>query len=392
MMLPIRALLAWQNLLHDRRRFLASVAGVAFAVLLMFMELGFWNAMLDSMVELIGTFNAELVVTNRTKYSLTLTEPFARRRLLQARAVPEVYDTYPLYMEYGRGLWKDPDATDPNEPSGRPIRVLAFDPDKPVLRLPGVGESAAQLRLPDTVLVDTQSRRFFGRLEAGTTRELAQHAVHVVGTFHLGTDFTANGTVILSEENYARLFPSWQSPDATLGLVEIGLIKLRPGADPVAVKGALRQTLPDDVAVFTREEFAEQEKEFWRSSTPIGFVFLVGLVMGFVVGVVICYQVLSADVARHLPEFATLKAIGFRNRALTVVVLEEAVLLSILGFLPGLALSGLLYRVLAYVTGLPMHLTLLRATLVLVMAMAMCLLSGLFAIRKVQKTDPAEVF
>jgi putative ABC transport system permease protein len=394
MILPIRALLPWRNLTHSRRRFFVAVAGIAFAVLLMFMQLGFWNALMDSVVAVIDRFDAELVIISRARYSLIVGEPFPRRRLAQALSVPGVRDANPLYLEYIRSLWKNPDETDPTAPRCRAIRVLAFDTGKPLLRLPGVAENAARLEEPDTALVDVRSRSYYGRREAGIDREIAGHSVHVVGTFSLGTDFAANGNVIMNERTYARLFPGWGGPNAALSNVAIGLVQLEPGADPVAVKEALQQALPDDVRVFTRAAFAGQEKSYWQRSTPIGFFFLVGLVIGFAVGVAICYQILSADVTRHLPEYATLKAIGYQNRSLTGVVLEEAMLLSVLGFFPGLAVSVCLYAILAHpsVTGLPMRMTLGSATVIFGLTVGMCFLSGLLAIRKVQTADPAEVF
>jgi putative ABC transport system permease protein len=394
MKLPALVLLPWMNLTHRKGRFLASVAGVAFAVLLMFMQLGFWNGLLDSAAELIGRFNGELVVVSRAKYSLTVMEPFSRQRLVQARGVAGVRDVHAVYLERGRSLWQDPEQADADEPARRPIRVVAFDTDKPVLRLPGVAESAGRLREADAVLLDVRSRRFYGRREAGIRRELAGRSFRVVGTFSLGTDFTSHGTVLMNEQTYARLFPRSSSADAALAAVEVGVVQLEPGADPAAVMGRLRRALPGDVTVCTREEFAEQERVFWRASTPIGFFFLAGLVLGFGVGVVICYQVLAAEVIRHLPEFAALKAIGYRNAALTAIVLEEALLLSVLAFVPALAASAALYRTLAHpaVTGLSLRLTVHTAAGVLGLTVVMCFLSGLLAIRKVKRADPAEVF
>ncbi len=387
-----RVPLAWLNLTHNKRRFVISLAGITFAVLLMFMELGFWNAMLDSVAALIERFNAELVITSKAKYTLSVREPFSRRRLEQAAGVAGVKEAWPLYLEYRFSLWKDLDRQDPEGPSTRTIRVIAYDPDKPVLRLPEVARHAEQLRLPDTVLMDEKSRSYFGSHQPGIIRELAQRRVQVVGTFRLGTDFIANGNLIMSAENYARFFPHRTAPAVTLDQVEIGLVQLEPGAHPAQVQQALRGILPDDVAVWTRGEFAQQEKRFWQRSTPIGFVFTMGLVLGFGVGVVICYQILSADVAAHLAEYATLKAIGFSDGFLTWTVLNEALWLALVGFVPGLFFSAGLYRVLANWTGLPLHLTLARGAVILLLTIGMCMLSGILALRKVRSMDPAEVY
>jgi len=249
--------------------------------------------------------------------------------------------------------------------------------------------------------MDVKSSRFFGRHDPGTTRELAQHTVCIIGNFSLGNDFTTDGNLIMSEGNFARLFKYRGISEPPLAQVDVGLIKLAAETDPRRVKESLRQACPD-VVVLTKQEFAKQEQDFWRKNTPIGFIFFLGLVMGFVVGVIICYQILSSDIADHLAEFATLKAIGYPNHCLTGVVLQEAFFLALFGFVPGVLLANRLYAwlengtgiplLLQYGTGLPMRLGVDRNLLVLVLTICMCLTSGLIAIRKVQAADPAEVF
>jgi putative ABC transport system permease protein len=390
MFAPSKVPLAWLNLTHDRRRFLVALGGITFAVLLMFMQLGFWNALLNSTAALIRKFKAELVLISAAKYSLTVTEPFSERRLYQARGVAGVRDAAPLYIENFFSLWKNPD---PGHHGVRPIRVLAFDPTRDLLAIDGVEQYRDRLRQPDTALLDVKSKADYTRWpRAGLETELAQRRVRVVGTFALGTDFATDGTLIMSDRSFARYFPLAMSPHEPLTRVEVGLLQLEQGADPAAVKQALQQTLPEDVAVLTREEFAVKEMDFWRTSTPVGFIFLLGLVMGFIVGTVICFQILSADVSDHLAEFATLKAIGYPNRYLNAVVLQEALLLAGLGFVPGVLVSAVLYAILEAWTGLPMRLDWWSGGFVLVLTIGMCILSGLIAVRKVQTADPAEVF
>lgn len=410
-----RVPLAWLNLTHQKRRLFAALAGVAFAVVLMFMEMGFWNALLDGIVALIETFNADLVLVNKEKYALNVAEPFTRRRLQQTLAVASVRAAYPLYLESRYSFWKNPESDPSGQSNVWPIRVVAFDPAEPVLRIPGIEPYLQQLQLPDTAIIDVRSKKHFGRRAADIQRELARRKIRVVGTFALGTDFSIDGNLIMSDRNFAKFFPApvrrpgWQPPvsaserrngsgsaDASstpvLDQVEVGLIQLHAHADCGAVQRTLQQTLPDDVAVLTKEEYAEKERTFWQSATPVGFVFGLGLAMGFAVGVVICYQVLSSDISDHLPEFATLKAMGYSNGYLTNVVLQQALFLALLGFVPGLVISAFFYAFLEKNTGLPLRLTLARTVFVLVLTMAMCFLSGIIAVRKAQKADPAEVF
>ena len=203
----------------------------------------------------------------------------------------------------------------------------------------------------------------------------------------MGASFAADGTLITSDRNFLRLFPR-RNP----GAISAGLIKVESGYDIEQVAEQLKQHLPEDVQVLTHEEFITFEKDYWTKNTAIGFVFGLGTVMGFVVGVIIVYQVLSTDVADHTAEYATFKAMGFKNAYLLGVVFEEAIILAILGFIPGAAVSVGLYHLTRQATNLPLYMTLIRATQVLVLTIIMCCLSGAIATRKLQSADPADIF
>ena len=392
MLLFSRVPLAWLNLAHDKRRLMVRVLGVAFAVFLMFVELGFWNALLDAPVELIQQFNGEIIVVSKARYAMGIKEQFTTRRLAQARMAPDVEAADAVYLEYTTSFWKDTGANEMDRPSSHPIRVIAFNPDRAVLNNPDVNAHRADLKILYNVMLDRKSKRAFGVVKPGIDRELAQHAVHVADTFKLGTDFTSDGSVVMSDLTYARLFPNELTHDETLNLADVGVVRVKAGADVQTVRRDVRDVLPDDVNVYTKDEFIEVERTYWQKATPIGFIFQFGLFMGFIVGAVICYQIISTDVSEHLPEFATLKAIGYHERFLSGVVLRESLWLAVLGFVPGLFLSWLLYRVLDAWVGLPMRLTSLRILLILGLTAAMCVVSGALALRKVKTADPAEVF
>ncbi|BAU43085.1 ABC transporter permease DevC [Leptolyngbya sp. O-77] len=385
----MRTPLAWSNLTYERRRLLTAIAGVAFAVLLMFMFRGFENALYDSQVQLLKVLNGEIIVVNRLKYTMFIPAQFARRRLYQAQAFDGVEAAYPLYVRDG-AAWKNPETK-----AVRPLRVLAFNPNDPVLTIPEVLASQEALKLPWTVIVDEKSRAEVGAVTAGTVTELAEQQVRVVGTYALGTDFaSANGNVIMSDQNFLRYFanlgPEEQSRD--LNTVDIGLLRVRPGADVDAIARTLRDQLPKDVAVLTKPEFVDMELDYWRNNTAIGFVFTLLTIMSFVVGIILVYQILYTDVADHWTQYATLKAIGYSDRYLLGVVFQQALLLGVMGFIPGYLISLGLYRVTANATGLLMQMTLGRGLNILLATVVMCLISGAIAIRKVQSADPAEVF
>jgi putative ABC transport system permease protein len=397
--------LAWRKLVHEKPRLLLSAAGISFAAVLMYAEVGFLHGMYDSQIQLLDQLEADVFLTSRARYAMLIGDTFPRRRLAQARGVEGVAAAYPLYVEIDKPLWRNPD-----NGIRQLIRVVAFNPDDQVFRMAEIRAARGRLKEPDTVLFDVKSRPSYGRCTDGVQTELSGRVVSVVGTFAIGTDFLSDGNVITSDKTYLKIFGSRAGPDTQTGRrdtpvspgeareprllenVHLGLVQLVPGSDPEGVATALRAALPDDVVVQTRQQFLAQEMGYWQEFTPLGFIFGLGAALGFVVGVIICYQILFTDVVDHLPQFATLKAIGYADRFLVQVVLTEALFLSLLGFLPGFLLSLVGYRVAAALTGLPMQLTIGRVALVFVLTVAMCMVSGLLAIRKVLQADPAEVF
>ncbi|MDX2213037.1 MAG: ABC transporter permease DevC [Oculatellaceae cyanobacterium bins.114] len=383
-----RTPLAWLNLTHNRRKLLTSLGGVAFAVLLMFLFSGFQNALYDSQVQLLNKLNADIILTSKLKYTMFIPESFARRRLYQAQAFEGVVDAYPLYTADAN--WKNADTRKTRE-----VRVLAFNPTDPVFLLPEVQAQVDKLRLPDTVLIDLKARAELGSITPGVETELAERRVTVVGNYTLGTDFASqNGNVIMSDQNFLRYFAD-RGPEEdprSLGTVDIGLIKVALDADVEAITEAMRQRLPQDVVVLTKPAFVTQELTYWRENTQIGFVFTLLTTTSFMVGIILVYQILYTDVADHWAEYATLKAMGYKNIFLLGVVLQEAIILSVLGFIPGFCISSLLYSGATNVTGLLMQMTVDRVLTMFILTFSMCLISGVIAVRKVQAADPAEVF
>jgi len=388
----MRTPLAWKNLTHNWRRLFLALGGIGFAVLLMCMQLGFQDALFKSTVALVHRFKADLIVSSVAKYTIVVREPFKRQRLFQALACDEVASASPFYIETQLAL-----VTNEHTRKGLPIRVLAFNPDDSVLTLPELAEFRDELRLPFKALYDVNSKPNYGA-EIGKLLKLADGVVDLVGGFKLGTDFANDGNLIVSESTYLALFPQRASGEDGLDDVDVGLIKLKkPNPSPADVINAqekLVRLLPkDDVKVQTKMEFEKQEHDFWATATPIGFIFKLGTLMGFVVGMVICYQILYADIADHLPEFATLKAMGYPNRYFIGVVLQEAVLLSFMGFPLGFVSAEVVCLLVAHATKLGV--TVIDPWIVakvLGLSLVMCVASGSLTIRKVMSADPAELF
>jgi putative ABC transport system permease protein len=286
------------------------------------------------------------------------------------------------------GLWKNPQTR-----ATRAIMVLGFNPANPVLDLPDVNQNLNKIKIEDGVLFDDTSRPEYGsiaqlfRQNEEVTTEVEERRIRVVGLFSLGASFAADGNIVTSDLNFLRIFPRRDK-----GLIDIGIVQLQPGANLQKVLTNMRQEFPDDVKILSKQEFINFEKNYWQTSTAIGFVFSLGTVMGFVVGTVIVYQILYTDVSDHLPEYATLKAMGYTHRYLLMVVFQEALILAILGYIPGMVIASGLYGLTKAATRLPMIMTLSKTITILILTIIMCCVSGAIAVRKLKAADPADVF
>lgn len=378
--------IAWLTLVDHPRRLLASLGGVAIASVLMFVQMGFHNGLLDSQTYVIRRLNADLFIIHRQKQAPLPQLPFPRVRVIQARGVPGVAAAYPMYLQEYGAAWKN--FTDGRE---HPIQVFGMNPDDPVFLIPEVQRQAAALKQADTALIDSRSRRFYGATEAGFPAELSRRAVRIVGTFPLGADFRNDGSVIVSERTFEDALRSLD-PLQRRSHVELGLLKVRPGATPESVQQAVAAALPSDVLVLTKQQFIDRTSDYWTRAKPVGIVFGIGMLVGFAMGVAICYQILYIDIADHLPQYATLKAMGYSNRRLVALVLQKGFYLGALGFVPGLVASVGAYAVLQWYSGIRMELTLPRVLLVFAATVAMCLVGAVIAIRGVVEAEPAEMF
>jgi putative ABC transport system permease protein len=379
--------LAWLQLRREKVRLLVAVAGVAFAVVLMLMQLGFQDALFNSSVNVHRHVDGDVFLLNPHYNILALPKFFPRRRLYQALAFDGVASVTPLYTMIVR--WQNP-ATG----ATRDMFAVGIDPVSDVLDgLPEVAAQRAKIREPDVVLFDELSRPEYGpvaatfRSSGPLATEVNQHGITVGGLFRLGTSFGVDGSIVTSDLNLLRMVPARPQ-----GAVSIGVVRVRSGVDPRRVRAALEAALPRDVVVLTKQEYIDREIDYWSRSTPIGYVFTFGVAMGLVVGTIIVYQILFADVADHLPEYATLKAIGYSNRYLAGVVVMEATILAVVGYIPGLAVCAWLYRLTRSATMLPMMITLGRGIQILILTAAMCWMSALIAMRKLRSADPADVF
>ncbi|MBD2462889.1 FtsX-like permease family protein [Oscillatoria sp. FACHB-1407] len=392
----MRTPLALLNLLHEKTRLIVAIAGVAFAVLLIFMNLGFLGALTQTTSEIYSKINADIVMISPQTLEISTSKTFPRDRLYQVAGIDGVEQVMPLYVGYMQ--WRNPETR-----LSRALFAFAINPRDPVFSLPELADPATiqALEQRDAVLFDRRSRPEFGPQTVGTTTEVERRQVKIVGTYTLGGGFAADGTLIMSDQNFLRFFEPRQ-----LDRIDLGLIRLQPGVDPDKMVQMIRDRLgnpeddslrnqrPNDVLVLTKEQVIQREQTYWVAATSIGFIFGLGVIVSFIVGTVIVYQILYTDIADHLPEYATLKAMGYRSRYLFGVVIQEAVLLAVMGYIPGFLFSTGLYELTTRATSgsLPMAMNFGRTVFVLLLTIAMCIVSGLISVRKVVTADPAEVF
>ncbi|UKO98236.1 ABC transporter permease DevC [Nostoc sp. UHCC 0870] len=382
-----RTPLGWLQLSHHKSRLLVALAGIAFADVLIFMQLGFQNALYDSNTRLNRTFLADIILISPQSRNMQNLATFSRRRLLQAADVPGVKSAEALYI--GLVTWKNPQTRQKTT-----VQAIGFNPEQVALNLPEVNNQLDKIKLPETFLFDRAARgeyaQVFQQIDAGklVTTEVDKRTISIGGVFKLGASFGADGTLVSSDENFLRLFPRRQA-----GSISLGLINIQPGYDTQQVATALKAYLKsEDVKVLTRAEYIKFEEDYWKKESPIGFIFSLGVSMGFMVGVIIVYQVLSTDVNAHMKEYATFKAMGYPNSYLLGVIFEEAIILAALGFIPGFIVPLGLYQLAANATNLPIYMTAMRAIIVFFLTIIMCTLSGAIATRRLQAADPADMF
>jgi putative ABC transport system permease protein len=381
--------LAWHNLLHNKVKTGVAIAGVVFAIVLMFMQLGFLEAVKASATLVYDQLAFDICIRSKDYLNLADARTFPRQRLQQAAAISGVERAVPLSVAVG--AWRNPQV-------GYRLAALCLGVPhaSKVFRSAAIqGPVEKQLRQPDAMLVDTKTRwefgprdgKRFGKQDVGTRVEINNVAFQIVGEYACGTGLANGGAVIMEESALQQISPTL-GPNAA----SLGLIRVAGGDDIQTVAAALRSALPDDVDVLTRPEVLRGEVAYWVYDTNYGLIFQMGVAISLVVGIAIVYQVLVSDVASLLPEYATLKAIGYGNRYLARVILEQSLAMAVLGFLCGCVLSLGLYALTAAGAQIPVRMTWTNFAVVLLLSVLMCAGSGLGAVRKAFQAEPADLF
>ncbi len=372
--------LAWRILVDQKGRTALATGGIFVAILLIFVELGFFVAVPQGGMLIYDHLRFDLLVCSNKYVFQSQSGQFPRARLTAALTVPEVARASPFYL--GGGKWQDPAGGLKLD-----IAVIGIDPRAGIFAVPDIESQGAVLEQPDTVLVDSATRSLFGPLQTGRVVDLAGRRMTIGGQYKLGTGFLGLGIVLASEGNFFRMFPG-RPPDT----VNLGLVMLKPDADPERAAKALRAVLPADMQVFTHAELVAHEVAYWTIRTATGLIFGSGLVVSFVVGIMVLYQTLATQITRQLPQFATLKAIGYSDRYLDGVVLFEAWLIMAVAFVPALGAALAIYALVRAETLLPLSLSVPQLGAVFAITLVMATASAFLSLGGLRRADPAEIF
>lgn len=388
---PLGIPLAWLQLTSERKRFYAALAGITFAVAMMLFQMGLKAALFRQVVAPIQLLNADLVMVGHNYEYFGVGRGFPEVRLDQAYGINEI--EYAIPLKLGTMSFKNVD--DGRE---RDIFAIAYDPSREVFISKDINDGADAIKKTGTILFDRLSRQQYGKVakafensQGVLKTELGGKRANIEGLVEIGATFAADGNVLMNLATFANVWPG--SPR----IVNVGVIKLKKNADGTLpnvlhVAEKLQKNLPDDVMILTKKQFIEKEKDYWSERTPIGFVITASMAVAIFVGAIIVYQILYTDVTDHLPEYATLKAIGFDDKYFVSVILQESIMLSVLGFIPGSLIAALLYYVTRKVANMPAYLTAENLAIVFFLTLMMCIVAGLLATRRLRAANPADIF
>lgn len=377
--------IGWLQLTHKRGRFMAALAGVAFANVLVFVQLGIMNSMATATLRPYEFFQADIMISAEDANALSEGGNVARQWMLQALADPDVVTGMGLFV--GNTPWDrgDKDIS---------FTTFGIDPGQAAFLSPVIAGDIALLQVQDVAIVDRMARGL-SREDAAAIRpqtplsfETQGRTLTALDTFAGGGGFGGDGYMLVSDQTFLSLFPSRSSaaPDHIL-------LKLKASAEVELVVQRLHSLISDEtLRIRSYAEAAQEDLRYQQTRRPTGVIFGFGVLIGVLVGLVIVYQVLSADVADHMREYATFKAMGYGPKFFMGIVVEEALVLGILGFLPGLAVGTAILTLMGKVTTLPLAMTPSMAVVVFLGTVLFSILSGVIATRRLAAADPADLF
>jgi putative ABC transport system permease protein len=390
--------LAIHNLIHGGWRSVLSMVGISIAIILIFMQLGFLGAVTDTAVIFYDKMDFELLACSPDYYMFTEPGRISRDDLQRIASVPGVKGVQPLHVSLAKWNYAEREVQ-------RGILLIGLEDMQTTFNDPALQQQDGYLDNDQSILVDRASRpQFLGdqnttpfdESHLGLNVELNGVRCRVAEYVQIGTGLAADGAALIRQQLFRRIVPGYSGQDVCLGLVQ-----LEEGTDVHEIQDRIRglfelaassDSPSSSVDVLTRQQVGEREAMYWRVGTPVGFIFVTGAIVAFGVGAIIVYIVLSSDIVKQIGEYATLKAMGYRNRYLSTTVLLQAFVMAIISYSAALAVSVILYQVVGSAARLPISMNGARMAVVLVSALLMCFLSAMIAMQKLRQADPADLF
>ena len=380
--------LAWLQLKRQPVRYLVAIAGIGFAALLMYMQIGFQSGLLTSATTFYAALDADLVLISPKTVSSASFSQFPQSQLFRANGYDAVESVVPLYVT-------NISAQKLGGEKPTSLRIIGYDPELKALNVDAINQQASKLKTTGYVLFDTKGNSRTGPVakaveENGyqfmTLYNLSQ-TFRAVGLFGLGSTFAADSNLLTSSSTAIQL-----ANQINFGEISLGLIKVKDKASIPQLQKSLNKLYDGEIQILTKEELINKEQNYWNTSSSFGIVFGFGTFMGVLVGGVMVYQVLYTDVTDHLKEYATLKAVGFSNQFILAIVIQEAILLGISSFIPSTLVSTGMYAFLTSASGINIQMTHQKIGLVGALTVGICAASAAIAVNKLRDADPASVF
>ena len=380
--------LAWLQLKRQPVKYLVAIAGIGFAALLMYMQIGFQSGLLTSSTTFYAALDADLILISPKTVSSGSFSQFPQSQLFRANGYQEVETVVPMYVT---------NITAQKLGGQKPtsLRIIGYDPGAKALNVDAINEQSDKLKTAGYALFDTEGNSRTGPVakaikENGyqflTLYNLTQ-TFRTVGLFGLGSTFAADSNIITSPETAIQL-----ADQLNFGEISLGLIKVSDKKSLPQLQRTLTELYEGEIQVLTKDELIAQEQNYWNTSSSFGVVFGFGTFMGVIVGGVMVYQVLYTDVTDHLKEYATLKAMGFSNQFILGIVIQEAILLGVSSFIPSTLVSAGMYAFLTSASGISIQMTHQKIGLVGALTVGICAASAAIAVNKLRDADPASVF
>ncbi len=372
--------LSWRNAWHNKVRSAVALSGIMFAILLMFMQLGFYGAARTNATSLYDMLDFDVAVVSPECMYLGQLGDFPRHRFEQIRSLSGVESLSVLWLQVGR--WRNSNTRDDWD-----MLAIGIEPSQRPFRDSTLNDQLPELAMHDRALSDSVSRSEYGILTAGAGSELVHHRIRIVGQFTMGAGFVAGSAIITGRQTFLDTFQ-----EASHERLSLGLVKVATTASPRKVASEITAQMSPVATALTRSEFLRNERAFWLSVKPIGIMFHTGVFVAVVAGTVVLYQVLVAEVQARLKEYSTLKALGYNDRFVYSVVVRQGLIYSWIAFVPAFFLSLLIYLFVRVVALVPIRMDLGRVGTVVGLTVIMCLCATLLSLRKLQASDPADLF